>query len=197
MRKVILGMQMSLDGYGAGPNDEMDWLPPFNDESLWQDANEEMWKVLDSVDTILLGRRTYQIWEKYWPAAGKNPSSSANDKRFSRYADEVEKVVLSNTLRKVEWNNSRLIAGDVAKEILKLKQQPGKNIGVAGGAGLARSMTKLGLIDEYELTVHPVILGRGKPLFTDLSDRLKLELMRTRTMKSGAVLVHYRTVPKG
>ncbi|MDD1743721.1 MAG: dihydrofolate reductase family protein, partial [Methanomassiliicoccales archaeon] len=139
MRKVILGMMMSLDGYAAGPNDEMDWLPPFNDESLWEDAHEEMWKVLDSADTILLGRKTFQIWENYWPAAGKNPSSSESDKRFSRYADETEKVVLSNTLGKTEWNNSRVVGGgDVAREIQKLKQGQGKNIAVAGGAGLAR-----------------------------------------------------------
>jgi dihydrofolate reductase len=197
MRKIILGMMMSLDGYAAGPNDEMDWLPAFDDESMWRDAHEEMWNVLDSVDTVLLGRRTYQIWEKYWPAAGKNPSSSKNDLRFSRFADETQKIVFSNTLKKVEWRNSRLVSGDISDEVLRLKGQPGKEIALAGGPGLARTFTDLGLVDEYRITVHPVILGKGKSLFAESTDRLRLRLVRTRPLRSGAVLLHYETVRSG
>jgi dihydrofolate reductase len=193
MRKMILGMMSTLDGYAAGPNDEMDWLPPFNDESLWQDAHEEMWKQLNTVDTVVLGRVTYQIWEKYWPAAGRNPASSESDRRFSRFADETQKVVLSTTLNDVKWKNTMLIRGDPREELLKLKQQSGKDIAIAGGAGLARSVIGTGLVDEFLITVHPVLLGRGKPLFDGLESPLRLKLVRTRNLKSGAVLLHYRS----
>ncbi len=124
--------------------------------------------------------------------AGKNPASSESDRRFSRFADETQKVVLSNTLNEVKWKNSRLIKGNPKEELLKLKAQSGKNIAVAGGAGLARSVSGMGLIDEYLITVHPVLLGKGKPLFDGLDDRLKLKLVRTRNLESGAVLLHYR-----
>jgi dihydrofolate reductase len=93
MRKVILSMMMSLDGFVSGPNDEMDWLPPFNDDALWEDIHKQMWDNLRLVDTLLLGRATYQIWEKYWPAAATNPASTKNDLEFSRYADEAEEAV--------------------------------------------------------------------------------------------------------
>lgn len=196
MRKVILAMQMTLDGFSTGPNGEMDWLPPFNNEELWKDLHEEMWNQLRTVDTLLLGRVTYQIWEKYWPAAATNPSSTKNDIEFSRFADETQKIVFSNTLEKVEWKNTRLVKGNIAEEIMKMKQQPGKNMVVAGGAGIAQAFMKLGLIDEYQITVHPVVLGNGKPLFKDLNDRIKLKLLRTRALNSGAVLLHYKISPK-
>lgn len=91
MRKIVLSMQMTLDGFSTGPNDEMDYLPPFNDENMWKDLHEEMWRNLDAADTFILGRKTYQIWEKYWPAAATNPQSSESDKKFSKYADETQK----------------------------------------------------------------------------------------------------------
>jgi dihydrofolate reductase len=192
---MVLGMMTSLDGFAAGPNDEMDWLPPFSDESLWKDAHEEMWNQLNAVDTIVLGRVTYQIWEKYWPDAGKNPASSESDRLFSRFADSTQKVVLSNTLTDVSWKNSRLIRSNPKEELQKLKEQRGKNIAIAGGAGLARSVIGMGLVDEYLITVHPVILGKGKPLFGSLDTPIKLNLVRIRNLASGAVLLQYRTAP--
>jgi len=194
MRKVILAMQMTLDGFSTGPNGEMDWLPPFNNEELWRDLHEEMWNNLRTTDTLLLGRVTYQIWEKYWPAAATNPASTMNDKEFSRYAEETQKIVFSNTLEKAEWKNTRLVKENIAEEILKMKQQPGKNMVVAGGAGIAQTFAKLGLIDEYNIVVHPVLLGKGKPLFKDLNDRIKLKLLGTKTFNSGAVGLRYQPV---
>jgi dihydrofolate reductase len=183
---------MTLDGFSTGPNGEMDWLPPFNNEELWRDLHEEMWNNLRTVDTLLLGRVTYQIWEKYWPAAATNPSSTKNDIEFSRYAEETQKIVFSNTLDKVEWKNTRLVKENIAEEILKMKQQPGKNMVVAGGAGIAQTFMRLGLIDEYLITVHPVILGKGKPLFGNLNGRIKLKLLGAKTYTSGAVGLHYQ-----
>jgi dihydrofolate reductase len=192
MRKVILSMMMSLDGFAAGPNGEMDWLPPFDDEEKWRDLHGEMWKQLKGIDTFLLGRVTYQQWEYYWPAAAKNPKSTRSDIDFSRFADETQKVVFSKTLNEVHWKNSRLVKGDIAEEIGRMKQMPGKDIALAGGAGLARTFIKLGLVDDYLFTVHPVILGTGKSLFKDLEERRRLRLVEARTLNPGAVLLHYQ-----
>lgn len=191
MRNVILAMQMTLDGFSTGPNGEMDWLPPFDNEELWKDLHQEMWNQLEFVDTFLLGRVTYQIWEKYWPTVNQNPSSTENDRRFSRFAEDIQKVVFSNTLNKVDWKNTRLVKENIAQEISKMKQQPGKNLLLAGGASLAQTFTKLGLIDEYQVTVHPVILGQGKLLFKDIDIRRKLKLKQTKTYSSGAVGLYY------
>ena len=192
MRKVILAMQMTLDGFSTGPNGEMDWLPPFNDEKSWKDLHEEMWNQLRSVDTFLLGRVTYQIWEKHWPAAATSPSSTRNDIEFSRFAEKTQKIVFSKTLERAEWKNTRLVKENIAEEIARMKQQPGKNMVVAGGAGIAQTFMRLDLIDEYYVTVHPVVLGMGKPLFGNLGDRIKLKLVGTKTFNTGAVELHYQ-----
>ncbi len=194
MRKLILSMQMTVDGFSTGPNGEMDYLPPFSDENMWRDLHEEMWKNLEEIDTFILGRRTYQIWEQYWPAAATNPKSSENDKKFSRFAEETKKIVISSTLDRVDWKNSVLIKDNIGKEIQKLKQLPGKNIGVAGGATVAQTLAKLGLIDQYLLVVHPVILGKGKPLLGELGNRQKLKLVCTKTFNSGAVELNYKKI---
>ncbi len=184
-------MQMTLDGFSTGPNDEMDYLPSFNDENSWRDLHEEMWKNLDATDTIILGRKTYQIWEQYWPSAATNPLSSESDVKFSRYAGDTQKIVVSNTLDNVKWKNTMLIKDNIAERIQELKQQPGKNLVVAGGATVAQTFAKLGLIDEYQIVVHPVILGKGKLLLKDLDVRQKLKLVGTKTFNSGAVELVY------
>jgi len=181
----------------ASPLDQMmKWiyLPSFNDEKMWKDLHEEMWKNLEGADTFILGRKTYQIWEKYWPAAASNPQSTESDVKFSRYADETQKIVISSTMDKVEWKNTRLIKDNIAEEIQKLKQQPGKNLIVAGGATVAQTFAKLGLIDEYQIVVHPVILGNGKLLLKELNIRQKLKLIGTRTFNSGAVELSYSRI---
>jgi dihydrofolate reductase len=194
MRKIILSMQMTLDGFSTGPNDEMDYLPPFTNEMMWKDLHQEMWKNLEEADTFILGRRTYQIWEKYWPAVARNPQSTESDKRFSKFADETQKIVISNSLDKVEWKNSKLIKDNIVEEIQKLKQQPGKNLIVVGGETVAQTFAKLGLIDEYLIVVHPVILGKGKLLLKDLKIRQNLKLTGTKTYNSGAVELSYSKI---
>jgi dihydrofolate reductase len=194
MRKIILAMQMTLDGFSTGPNGEMDWLPPFDSEEAWKDLHQEMWNQIDNADAMLLGRVTYQIWETYWPAAASNPNSNENDRKFSRYAEETQKIVFSNTLDKVTWKNTRLIKDNIAEEVMKLKQLPGKNMYLVGGATLAQTFTKLGLIDEYNIIVHPVILGNGKPLLRDVNVRRNLKLLNTKTYNSGAVGLSYQSV---
>ncbi len=194
MRKVILGMQMTLDGFSTGPKGEMDYLPPFDNEALWKELHQEMWNQLNSTDTLLLGRVTYQIWEKYWPAAANNPSSTENDIKFSKYAEGTPKIVFSKTLDRVEWENTTLVKDGIAETITRMKAQPGKNMALAGGAKLAQTFTRLGLIDDYMITVHPVILGKGKPLFADLNDMTRLKLVDTKRYGTGAVGLHYQPV---
>jgi dihydrofolate reductase len=194
MRKIILSMQMTLDGFSTGPNDEMDYLPPFTNEEMWKDLHAEMWRNLEAADTFILGRRTYQIWEQYWPSMASNPQSTESDKRFSRFADETQKIVVSTTLDRVEWKNTKLIKDNIAEEIKKIKQQPGKNLVVAGGATVAQTFAKLGLIDEYLIVVHPVILGKGRLLLKDLNVRQSLKLIDTRTFNSGAVELSYSKI---
>jgi dihydrofolate reductase len=194
MRKVLLSMQMTLDGFSTGPNDEMDYLPPFSNEKMWKDLHEDMWKNLEETDTLILGRKTYQIWEKYWPAAASNPQSTESDKMFSRYAEETQKIVISNTLDRAEWKNTIVIKENIAEEIQKLKQQPRKNIVVVGGATVAQTFARLGLIDEYLIVVHPVILGKGKLLLKDLNVRQNLKLIGTKPFYSGAVELSYSRI---
>ena len=194
MRKIILSMQMTLDGFSTGPNEEMDYLPPFSNEKMWKDLHAEMWRNLEAADTFILGRRTYQIWEQYWPAVANNPQSTESDKRFSRLADETQKIVISKTLDRVEWKNTKLIKSNITDEIQKLKQQIGKNLIVAGGATVAQTFASLGLIDEYMIIVHPVIIGKGKLLLKDLNVRQKLKLIGTKTFNSGAVELAYSRI---
>jgi dihydrofolate reductase len=133
----------------------------------------------------------YPTYEKYWLAAPANPSSTKNEIEYARLADRTQKIVFSKTLEKVEWKTTRIIKDHIAEEILRMKQQPGKDMLILGGAGLVSSFMNLGLIDEYHLVVNPLVLGGGKPLFKDVKERHKLKLRKTKTFRSGKVVLHY------
>ncbi len=186
MRKIILPMNISLDGYVEGPGGAMDWFP--TDDESWQYTKEG----LARVDTVLLGRVTYQIFTQYWPAAGANPSSSPDEVAFSRWIEQIPKVVFSRTLERVDWKNTRLVKEDIPGEMARLKAQPGKDITLVGGAGIAQSFIRLGLIDEYWLKIIPVVLGGGKMLFKDIQGQLRLQLVNVRNFKAGVVALEYR-----
>jgi dihydrofolate reductase len=186
MRKAIVAMQVTLDGFIEGPNGELDWAMK-EDEETWQYHFE----LMRSVDTLLLGRVMYPAYEKYWLSAPTSPSSTKSEIEYARLADRTQKVVFSKTLEKVEWKTTRIIKDHIAEEILKMKQQPGKDMLILGGAGLVSSFTNLGLIDEYHLVVNPVVLGGGKPLFKGVKERHKLKLIGTKTFRSGKVVLHY------
>src|SRR5919112_6213190 len=182
MRKVILAMQMSLDGFIEGPNGEMDWL--VNSEEDWK----EMFKDLESVDTYLLGRKMYPIYTAYWRSVLTNESSPKAELRYAKLADKSQHIVFSKTLTTVEWKNTR-IAVDPLAEINQLKIQPGKDMVIWGGAELAATFINLGLVDRYRITLNPTILGGGKPMFNNISQRRKLKLLESRPMKSGATIL--------
>ncbi len=190
MRKVIVAMQVTLDGFIEGPNGELDWAMK-EDEETWKDHFE----LMRSVDTLLLGRVMYPAYEKYWLAAPTNPSSTKSEIEYARLADRTQKIVFSKTLEKVEWKTTRIIKDHSAEEILKMKQQPGKDMMLLGGAGLVSSFMNLGLIDEYHLVLNPVVLGGGKPLFKDVKKRHTLKLINTKALKSGKVVLHYGKGP--
>jgi dihydrofolate reductase len=170
---------------------EMDWgMQNALTEENWQDVFE----MLATVDTVLMSRVIYQGFKEYWPSAGTNPSSSKFEKEFSTWLNNAPKVVFSKTLDHVEWTNARLVKGDVGKEIAQLKQQEGKNFIIWGGSVFPQALMKLGLIDEYWANIHPIILGEGKPLFTDNKNKTPLKSLNTKLFKSGAVGLRYEAV---
>jgi dihydrofolate reductase len=185
MRKLIYSMGVSLDGFIAGPDGEIDWSAP--DEERHRFHNQQT----RELGAHLLGRRLYEEMV-YWETADENPSTPEHELEFARIWKALPKIVFSKTLEKVE-GNARLVRNGVAEEVAKLKEQPGKDLAV-GGAGLASTCTNLGLIDEYRLFLSPVLLGGGTPYFPAPERTINLGLVETRTFGSRVVYVRYRRV---
>jgi dihydrofolate reductase len=183
VRKLIYSMTVSLDGFIAGPGGDIDWSPP--DDELHRFHNDHV----RELSCHLLGRRLYETMV-YWETADQDPSIGPTQLDFARLWQELPKVVYSTTLTDVV-GNTRLEREVVAEEIAELKRQPGKDLAV-GGAGLAATFSRLGLIDEYWLFVSPIVLGAGTPYFPELEDRIPLELVETRTFGSRVVHLRYR-----
>jgi dihydrofolate reductase len=184
VRKIIYLMMVSLDGFVEGPHGEIDWHVV--DEELHTFVNEQQ----SAIDTYLYGRRMYQLMAGDWPRVETDPSVPQYMLDFARIWKAMPKVVFSRTLERVEWN-SRLVRGDnIAEEVARLKAQPGRDMTV-GGADLASTFIRLGLIDEYRLFVQPVVVGGGTPFFPALDHALKLRLVETRTFESGVVYLRY------
>jgi dihydrofolate reductase len=184
MRNLIAAINMTLDGF-------CDHTAVIADEELHQNANE----LLRSADTVILGRITYQLMESGWPPVVKNPTGIRSVDEFAVLIDNISKIVFSNTLKNVEWRNTKLAQVSIREEVVKLKQQPGKNI-LAGSPSIIISLLELGLIDEYQFCVHPIVLGKGLPLFKNIRDRIDLKLIKTRTLGSGAITLYYKPVKK-
>ncbi len=187
MRKVILQIDVSLDGFIAGANGEMDWVT--SEEIMNQDAST----LLDRVDTILLGRVAYQDFSAFWPFADTTAPTTIS--KITSQINHATKIVFSRTLEQVtwgEWNNAQLIRDNVPEEISKLKSSSGKNLLLYAGGKIISTFIHDGLIDEYHLRVHPVTLGKGMALFPIVEDRLKLSLIQTKAYNNGAVLLIYR-----
>lgn len=185
MRRLIASTFLSLDGFTVGQNEDMGWV--------MNNFNEEMGKyagdLMSSMDAILLGRVTYQIMINFWPANTEATAPGADK------MNNTPKVVFSRTLDKADWGkykNVRVVKDNVAQEIAKLKQQPGKNMVIYGSANLVQGLTRLGLIDEYQILVHPILLGAGKPLFAGLSQPVNLKLTKSETYRNGVVVLYYQ-----
>jgi dihydrofolate reductase len=179
MRKLIAGINMTLDGF-------CDHTAGIADDELHQHYNH----LLQSTDTLLFGRITYQLMESSWPQLVENPTGDKPMDEFAVLIDNVTKIVYSRTLKKVEWKNSILKKEISKEEILELKRQEGKSI-LVGSPSLIVAFTQLDLIDEYQLCVHPIILGKGLPLFKNIQDRINLKLLKTKIFASGVVALYY------
>jgi dihydrofolate reductase len=189
MRKIIVSNYVTLDGFFAGPNGEIDWF-------VWNEETAKYGKgLLSSIDTILFGRVTYELMAGYWPTA----RPPAEDPVIIDAMNNLPKIVFSKTLEKVAWNNSRLVKGNMADEVAKLKQSHngrGKDIVIYGSGSLVSSLSQLGLIDEYQIFVNPVVLGSGKPLFQGIKDRINLKLLKTKTFSNSVALLCYQPAEK-
>lgn len=185
MRKLIYSLGISLDGFIAGPNGNIDWTAP--DEELHRFHNLQT----REIGVHLCGRRVYEVMT-YWETADQDPSAADYTLEFAHIWKSLPKIVFSKTLEQVVGNTT-LLRGGVVEEVIKLKQQPGKNLAVAG-AGLASTLIKHNLIDEYRLFINPVVLGAGIPYFPPLEQRIHLELLETRTFSSRVVYLRYQRV---
>lgn len=187
MRKVILFMHVSLDGFVCGPNGEQDWMT-MNDGEMGESLVSEL---LTTVDTMLVGRVLYQGFASFWPSAATNPESPKELAEFANWMQNTQKIVFSKTLTTVKWANSRLAESNPADEVARLRQQPGGDMVIFGGAGTVSAFTELNLIDEYRIKLEPIVLGAGKPLFKTINDRIKLRLLKAKSFNSGVVGLHY------
>lgn len=184
MRKLVLFMHVSLDGYASDSNGGLDWIP-YNEE-LEKYAEE----VVSEVGVPVYGRTTYRMMESYWPTMLDDPNASKHDTEHAKWLQEVKKVVISATMDKVEWNNAVLIKDNIAEEMNALKEQSGKDLVIFGSPGAAKTLLELGLIDEFWLTICPVVLGDGKSVFNG-SEKIKLKLLSSRTLESGIIAARY------
>lgn len=185
MRKIISFMHMSLDGFVAGPNGELNWAKV--DEELF----EHVGKRISEGDSALYGRVTYEMMENYWPDAGKKPKATRHDIEHSKWYNQVHKIVLSKSMKDANLANTTIISDDLSDSINKIKQQPGENILIFGSPKATHSLMQLNLIDGYWLFVNPIILGQGIPLFADVKDKIKLNLAGTRQFTSGVTELDY------
>ena len=185
MRKLYLFNLVTLDGFFEGPNHDISW---FNVDDQFLEFSIDQ---LNQTDTLIFGRITYQMMASYW----QTEMAIKNDPLVANKMNSLPKLLFSRTLMSANWNNTRLIKGDAAEEISQLKRQPGKDIAVLGSADLASTFMQHGLIDEYRIMINPVVLGKGTPLFKNADRKLDLKLSRTKTFRSGNVLLCY--VPKG
>lgn len=178
MRKIVAGLFLSLDGVMEAPDQ---WhFPYFNDE-----MGEAVVSQMAESDAMLLGRRTYEEFAGYWPQQG-------SDVEGADHMNNTPKFVVSTTLESAEWQNTTLIRGNVAEELTRLKQQPGKDISVVGSATLVRSLLTAGLLDELRLLVHPIVVGHGRRLFPEGGDQQPLKLVESKTFSTGVLYLTYQ-----
>jgi dihydrofolate reductase len=190
MRKIIAALVVSVDGFIEGPHGELDWV----------DAWEDQFDLLPQIDTCILGRGMYPGYEQYWSAVLANPEGAVpfsgkvptkGEIAYAHFTARTPHIVLSRTLDRVAWKNTRIVR-DV-EEIRQMQQQPGKDMHAVGGATLVGSLMNRGWIDELRLVVHPTVLGGGKPLFKDVTERHALKFLGAKPLESGLVRLTYST----
>jgi dihydrofolate reductase len=188
MRKLVLFMHVSLDGFAADVNSGLEWVA--YDSELQQYADG----IVSTVGAPVYGRVTYELMAGYWPGVLNDPNASERNKAHAQWVDQATKIVFSKTMKKAEWNNTIVINDNIAEEINKLKQQPGKDLVIFGSPGLAHSFMELDLIDEYQLTLGPVLLGSGIPAYDSIKNKTNLKLVKATPLKSGVIGLHYTRI---
>lgn len=186
MRRLVLFMHVSLDGFVAGPNGEMDWIKV--DDQMFEYAGRRT----NESDTALYGRVTYQMMEAYWPTAANQPNATKHDIEHSTWYNKVDKVVLSKTMEGQQLPNTIIIGDDIEFRVKSLKQQAGKEIIIFGSPSASHTLMQHGLIDEFWLFVNPILLGKGIPLFKNIQQATELKLVTTAVFDSGVVCLHYQ-----
>jgi dihydrofolate reductase len=184
MRKIIVREMITVDGFFAGPKGEIDW------HHVDSEFNEHSIEFLNSIDTLMFGRITYDLMESYWPT----PAGLKDDPIIAEKMNNLSKIVFSKKIDKATWNNSKMFSEINAEEIKKMKQAPGKDIAIFGSGIIVSTLTELGLIDEYRFIVNPVILGKGRTLFANLQKKPNLKLLKIHEFKSGNVSLSYKPI---
>lgn len=194
MREVVLQMHVTLDGFA----DSKEGFVPINDRQYWRDLDKILQKTgAGKADALLLGKGTYTQFASFWPHAAHSDSTPKDLRASAKFLDDIPKFVFSKSLPRVEWRNSTLLRGDLRKEIARLKRQRGGNLLVLGGVAFPRALIEGDLIDEYLLSVVPILCGAGRDrLFGPLIRQRTLELRNSWTFKNGVVLHHYRRARK-
>lgn len=188
MRKIISFMHLSLDGFVAGPNGEMDWI------TVDQEIFDHVGKRIGESDTALYGRVTYQMMENYWPTAADQPNASKHDIEHAQWYQQAHKIVLSRSLKGAALPNTTIISDNLADRIQEIKQSSQgdhKEILLFGSPSATHSLMQQDLLDGYWLFVNPIILGQGIPLFDGIKDKTKLNLVSTKQFTSGVVALSY------
>ena len=193
MRKIISFMHISLDGFVAGLNGELEWVNV--DEELFDFVG----KRIEEGDTALYGRVTYEMMENYWPTAGEQPNATKHEVEHSKWYKKIQKIVLSKTMKDTgsianALSNTKIISNNLSDNINEIKQQPGNDILLFGSPGATHSLMQLNLIDGYWLFVNPIILGQGIPLFANIHPnnyKKKLKLLTSRQFTSGVIELNY------
>jgi dihydrofolate reductase len=185
MRKIVLFMHTTIDGFAAGPGGEMNWIHV--DDEIFDYAGNQT----DNADTALYGRATYQMMDGYWPTAADQPNATKHDIQHSKWYNSVTKIVLSRSLKSENLKNTIVISNDLSDAINKLKQRPGKNILIFGSPTAVQSLLGDNLIDEIWLFINPIVLGKGLSFFNGVKNDLKLKLISSQAFASGVVCLHY------
>jgi dihydrofolate reductase len=191
MRKIIVSVNITLDGFIAGPNCELDWHFKYWSSEMGEALQEQ----LATADTILLGRITYCAMAKYWPVKLEDAYFSRDDIAFATMMNDYKKIVFSNTLQYATWSNTIVVKGNLQQKIIALKKSKGKNLIVYGSASIIAALDKLNLVDEYILWVHPVIIGKGKKLFTANYHQITMQLLQAKVFGCGVVTLTYGKIP--
>jgi dihydrofolate reductase len=187
MRKLSVFNFITLNGFFKGPDGDLSW---HKQGEHGEEESEFTAAGIASESVLLFGRITYEMMAGYWPS----PDALRNDPNTAQGMNKAEKIVFSTTLKKAEWNNTKLIKGDIIDEIKKLKQTPGKDLTVLGSGTIITQFAEHGLIDEYQFMMDPVVIGEGTPIFQGIVNAPKLKLTSSKAFKSGVMLLGYKSI---